>query len=374
MKRGQPADRGDRVAREARAGQRRPDVPAGGAGLPRTPRGARSAGSGAGAGEQRQQVGEQGGSGRTRSTADRRSALPRSLATAVDGYERHLRFERNLSVHSVRAYVTDVVSLLDHLSGLGHDDMSALDQAVVRGWLGVLHSGGAARSTLARRTATVRSFGAFACRQGWLAVDPAARIASPKAYRPLPAVLRTREARELMDTTSATDSTAGLRDRLVLELLYATGVRVSELVRLDLDDVDRSRRVVRVLGKGSRERTVPYGVPAERALQAWLSSGRPHLVNAASGAALLLGDRGGRIDPRSVRRIVHRRIAMVSGAPDIGPHGLRHSAATHLLEGGADLRAVQEILGHSSMATTQIYTHVSVERLRSAYRQAHPRA
>jgi integrase/recombinase XerC len=164
------------------------------------------------------------------------------------------------------------------------------------------------------------------------------------------------------------------RDRVALELLYATGVRVSELCGLDLDDVDDGRRVIRVLGKGRKERSVPYGVPAQRALDEWLEHGRPQWSGTRSGAALLLGVRGARVDPRTVRRLVHQRLAAVPGAPDLGPHGLRHSAATHLLEGGADLRSVQELLGHATLATTQIYTHVSIERLRTSYERAHPRA
>jgi integrase/recombinase XerC len=166
----------------------------------------------------------------------------------------------------------------------------------------------------------------------------------------------------------------GIRDRAVLELLYASAVRVGELVGLDLDDVDRGRRVVRVLGKGRKERTVPIGLPAARALDAWLADGRPRLVRPLSGPALFLGERGGRLDQRAVRRLVHRMVREVPGAPDLGPHGLRHTAATHLLEGGADLRSVQELLGHATLATTQIYTHVSVERLKATYEQAHPRA
>jgi len=295
------------------------------------------------------------------------------MRTCVDAFERHLRFERSMSAHSVRAYTTDIVGLLDHLSRLGHADPAALDLASLRSWLARMHSGGAARSTLARRTAAARAFTAYGHRRGWLPTDPGVRLATPKARRALPPVLRQRDAKALMSTADGSTPT-GLRDRLVLEMLYATGIRVAELVRLDIDDVDRDRRVIRVLGKGDKERTIPYGLPAERALQEWLRAGRPALVTGHSGPALVLGDRGGRIDPRSVRRVVHRRVGMVEGAPDIGPHGLRHSAATHLLEGGADLRAVQEILGHSSLATTQIYTHVSVERLRIAYRQAHPRA
>ena len=165
-----------------------------------------------------------------------------------------------------------------------------------------------------------------------------------------------------------------LRDRLIVELLYATGIRVSELCGLDIDDVDASRRLLRVLGKGGKQRTVPYGEPAEDAMTAWLGHGRPGLVGPSSGPALLLGARGGRLDPRQARTVVHQTVAAVDGAPDIGPHGLRHSAATHLLEGGADLRIVQELLGHSTLATTQLYTHVSVARLRAVHDQAHPRA
>jgi integrase/recombinase XerC len=177
-----------------------------------------------------------------------------------------------------------------------------------------------------------------------------------------------------VDFAAGAEEPAGLRDAVVLELLYASGIRVSELVGLDVDDVDRGRRLLRVLGKGRKERSVPYGVPAEAALDAWLTRGRPALATPHSGPALLLGVRGGRLDAREARRIVHAAVAAAPGAPDVGPHGLRHSAATHVLEGGADLRSVQELLGHASLATTQIYTHVTVERLRAVHAQAHPRA
>ena len=169
-------------------------------------------------------------------------------------------------------------------------------------------------------------------------------------------------------------SPPGERDRAVLEVLYASGIRVGELVGLDVDDYDRARRVIRVLGKGRKERTVPIGLPAARALDAWLARGRAALITGESGPALFLGGRGRRLDQRAVRRLVHTMVGAVPGAPDLGPHGLRHSAATHLLEGGADLRSVQELLGHATLATTQIYTHVSVERLKATYEQAHPRA
>jgi integrase/recombinase XerC len=308
--------------------------------------------------------------------AQLRADLPLKLAQAADGFERHLRLERNRSAHTVRAYLGDLVGFLDHLAKLGGRRVSDIDLAALRAWLGILRSRGASRATMARRSATLRTFCAWAHSAGLIDHDPGQLLASPKTRRTLPAVLRADEAEQLMTVQTDADAPEplALRDRLVVELLYASGVRVSELVGLDIDDVDRRRRVLRVLGKGAKERTVPYGLPADRVLDDWLARGRPALAGPASGAALILGVRGGRLDQRAVRAIVHRRAAAVPGAPDIGPHGLRHTAATHLLEGGADLRAVQEVLGHASLATTQIYTHVSVERLRHTYQRAHPRA
>lgn len=313
-----------------------------------------------------------------------RRELPSALEAAVDTFERHLLLERNRSAHTVRAYVGDVVGFLDHLGRLGGRTVADIELAALRSWLGILRAQGASRATIARRSAALRTFCAWAHRAELLAADPGQLLASPKTRRTLPAVLRVDEAEQMMTADSgpsgsrrAPDRSAAAlrrRDRLVLELLYACGVRVAELVGLDIDDVDRGRRVVRVLGKGSKERTVPYGLAADDALEDWLARGRPALVTTASGPALLLGARGARLDPRAVRTIVHRAAAAVPGAPDLGPHGLRHTAATHLLEGGADLRSVQEVLGHASLSTTQIYTHVSVERLRRSYARAHPRA
>ena len=210
-----------------------------------------------------------------------------------------------------------------------------------------------------------------------LAADPAALLASPRRGRPLPSVLRADQAEQMLDSAAvAADdgNPVALRDRATAELMYAAGIRVGELVAIDVADLDPHRRSVRVLGKGAKERIVPYGLPAARALDDWLERGRPRLATAGSGSALFLGRRGGRVDQRAVRESVHRMIRRVPDAPDISPHGLRHSAATHLVEGGADLRTVQELLGHATLATTQIYTHVSVERLRATYEQAHPRA
>jgi integrase/recombinase XerC len=310
----------------------------------------------------------------TARTADARAALPPALAAALEGYEAFLTGERQLSGHTVRGYVTDVVWLLDHLARRGGTRVDELELAVLRSWLAQGRTRGAGRATTARRAAAARSFTAWLRRSGLTPEDAGQRLVSPKAHRTLPDVLAPDQARAVVESTGGAEDPVGLRDAVVLELLYASGIRVSELVGLDVDDVDRGRRLLRVLGKGRKERSVPYGAPAERALDAWLVRGRPALATTGSGPALLLGLRGGRLDPREARRTVHAAVARTPGAPDVGPHGLRHSAATHVLEGGADLRSVQELLGHASLATTQIYTHVTVERLRAVHAQAHPRA
>ena len=313
-------------------------------------------------------------------TADRKAAepqnpLPPELAAVLAAFERHLRAERSLSPHTVRAYLGDAGSLLAYAHRDGVQAPGDLTAAHLRGWLASQHATGAARTTLARRGAAARTFTAFAHRRGWLATDPGPRLGTLKTRRTLPHVLRQDEMRTVLDTANRrADTAVALRDAAVLELFYATGIRVSELCGLTLDSIDHARRTVRVRGKGDKERTVPVGVPALRAVTAWVDQGRPVLATQSSGPALFLGARGGRLDPRTARRIVHQRLREGGATRDTGPHGLRHSAATHLLEGGADLRSVQEILGHSSPATTQIYTHVSIERLKSSYRQAHPRA
>lgn len=290
-------------------------------------------------------------------------------------YERHLVCERDLAAHTVRAYAADLRSLGAHARAMGVEAPADLTLAVLRSWLANLKTRGRARTTLARRATAVRVFTRWMVTTGRASHDAAGTLNSPRQQRSLPLTLTLQEARHLLDAASAAiDGPVGLRDAAILELLYATACRVGELVGLAVDDVDRERNLVRVYGKGRKERSAPFGVPAARALDAWLSAGRPALAVADSGPALFLGAKGKRIDQRAVRLLVHRRLADVAGAPDLGPHGLRHSAATHLLEGGADLRSVQEILGHASLATTQVYTHVSSERLRQVYKLAHPRA
>lgn len=303
---------------------------------------------------------------------------PDRYATILEEYAEHLALERGRSEHTRRAYLTDLRSLFGFIdqrapgAGLG-----ALTLPMLRSWLAAQATSGAARTTLARRTSAVKTFTAWATRRGLLSTDPAGRLQVPKARRTLPSVLRQDQALAAMaaaERGAQQRDPLALRDKLIVELLYATGIRVSELCGLDIDDIDTGRHLLRVLGKGNKQRTVPFGRPALTALTDWLADGRPAMANPDSGPALLLGPRGRRIDPRQARTVVHQTMSAVAGAPDIGPHGLRHSAATHLLEGGADLRVVQELLGHSTLATTQLYTHVTVARLRAVHDRAHPRA
>jgi integrase/recombinase XerC len=305
-------------------------------------------------------------------------ALPGALAEAAEAFERHLRSERGLSPRSVRAYTTDIGSLLEHASRRGRTTAGELDLADLRSWLALQQTTGRARSTIARKASAARTFARWLERSGRGDRDAGARLARPKAHRTLPQVLGAGQVIDLLDSAAERaaegDDPVAPRDVAILELLYATGIRVSELCGLDVDDVDDGRRTVRVFGKGAKERTVPYGIPAQVAIDRWLAGPRVELARSGSGPALFLGRRGRRIDQRAVRTLVHEHLASVEDAPDLGPHGLRHTAATHLLEGGADLRSVQELLGHATLATTQIYTHVSVDRLKRAYDQAHPRA
>ena len=299
------------------------------------------------------------------------------LGHVIAAYLEHLA-NRNASAHTLRAYRGDLSALDAWLVQNGIDTIAKVDLRALRSWLGALAVSGAERTSLARRAAAVRGCFAWAHAQGLLGTDPSLSLRSPRPAKRLPETLSQAETFEMLrsaiEVAGEDGSARAARDVAILELLYATGIRVSELCGLDLGAVDEARMTVRVLGKGHKERVVPLGAPALSALERWLAR-RGELVTARSGNALFLGERlGDRIDPRIVRRVVHRAAGLVDGAPDIGPHGLRHAMATHLLEGGADLRTVQELLGHASLATTQVYTHVSGDRLRTAFAQAHPRA
>jgi integrase/recombinase XerC len=293
-------------------------------------------------------------------------------------FEEHLNSERNLSVHTIRAYLGDLDSFIEHLKKMEVQDFTCLEISHIRSWLANQQVKGGARTTLSRRAVSIRLFTKWATKKGFMAKDVGATLATPKGARTLPEFLNVADASLAMDALATRvaeeDGPISKRDCAMVEVLYASGARVSELCGLDLDDIDYARQTIRVIGKGNKERTIPLGNPAIKALENWLKDGRPSLVGDKSDRAVFLGVRGKRIDQRAVRTVVYEALEALEGAVKLGPHVLRHSAATHLLEGGADLRTVQEILGHASLATTQIYTHVSTERLQKAFKQAHPRA
>jgi len=295
-----------------------------------------------------------------------------------DAFLKYLEAERNLSAHTIRAYLGDLDSFFEHLEKLDVTDFAKLELSHIRSWLANQQVKGGARTTLSRRAVSIRLFTKWATKKGYLVKDVGATLATPKGARTLPEVLNVADTGLAMDALATRvaeeDGPLAKRDCAMVEVLYASGARVSELCGLDLQDIDYERNTIRVIGKGNKERTIPLGNPAMRALDTWLKEGRPSLAGDKSDRAVFLGARGKRIDQRTVRTVVYHALEALEGAVKLGPHALRHSAATHLLEGGADLRTVQEILGHASLATTQIYTHVSTERLQKAFKQAHPRA
>ena len=289
-----------------------------------------------------------------------------TLAVLVEAFVHHLGGERGFSENSVRSYRSDLLGLAEFAAERD------LDLELLRDWLWAASDQGLAKSTIARRSAAARAFGAWLARTGRVAADPAVRLKSPKPDHHLPRVL----SRDQMDgifanleALAATGDALAIRNLAIIELLYGAALRVSEVVSLDLGAVDLDRQTALVTGKGSKQRVVPFGVPARKAVIAWLDA-RP----ATNDTALFLNSRGSRVNTRSVYDIVASILIELPGSGPAGPHALRHTAATHLLDGGADLRAVQELLGHASLGTTQIYTHVSTERLKQSYALAHPRA
>jgi integrase/recombinase XerC len=295
-----------------------------------------------------------------------------------DAYSHYLTSEKALSAHTVRAYLGDLDSFIDHMGHNGITDLVDINLPLIRSWLATQQVRGGARTTLSRRATSIRLFTKWATKRGYLSSDVGSTLATPKPHRNLPGVLTQSDAVTALDSMATRaaefDTPTSIRDVALVELLYATGARVSEVCGLDLEDLDFNRNTIRVLGKGNKERMIPMGAPAVKALNTYIDTARGFLANDKSARALFLGARGKRIDQRAVRTIVYEALSALEGVERMGPHALRHSAATHLLEGGADLRTVQEILGHSSLATTQIYTHVSTDRLRQAFKQAHPRA
>ncbi|MFF2390446.1 tyrosine-type recombinase/integrase [Agromyces sp. NPDC058104] len=316
------------------------------------------------------------------------------LDVVVDDYLAHVRTERGYSEHTVAAYRSDLADLLRFAEEHGVAEAGEIDLPVLRDWLWAATERGLARATIARRAASARGFTAWMTRRGLVPIDHGARLRAPRAQRALPRVVAAPALDEALARLEAravaTDDPIDVRDVAIVELLYASALRVSELVGIDVRDVDRRRRTVRVVGKGSKERVVPYGAPAARALDRYLELGRPAILERArkgdgtaaqrparttsNADAAFLGARGARMGTRSVYALVAGVLAEIPGTGPSGPHTFRHTAATHLLDGGADLRAVQEFLGHASLGTTQIYTHVSAERLKESYRTAHPRA
>lgn len=303
-------------------------------------------------------------------------AVTMEFSVAADAFADHLEKVRRLSAATVRAYRSD---LRDLRSSVSDAALESIDLEMLRDWLWRATQRGDARSTLARRTAAARSFFGWAQEQGLIELDPSLRLVAPKRGRTLPTVASKDAMERLLDgqrIAAESGEPIALRDHGMLELLYGAGIRVSELCGIDVDDVDLDRCTARVLGKGAKERVVPFGAPARAAIGAYLTRSRPALLarSSTTTTALFLGSRGSRIGSRAVYSLVADVLSPVVGAETVGPHALRHTAATHLLDGGADLRAVQEILGHASLGTTQIYTHVSAERLTAAYRLSHPRA
>lgn len=306
----------------------------------------------------------------------------------------HLRYERNVSAHTLRNYESDLQQFIDYLitpkeearhsskrRGLSAKhagpDIEQIDHITIREWLSSLHSDKKRKSSIARKLATLRTFFQFLVREGLIESNPAKLVATPRKEKKLPVHLSVEDAIRFIETPD-TDTDFGKRDRAILELLYATGVRVSELVQLNLRDVDLNSKLLRVLGKRRKERIVPFGEPALKALKDYLGVREQFLMNAPAtkrdAQPLILNYQGTRMTTRSVGRLIEKYIRLCAGVHDISPHALRHSFATHLLDSGADLRDIQALLGHARLSTTQVYTHVSMEKLIEVYDKAHPKA
>jgi integrase/recombinase XerC len=308
------------------------------------------------------------------------------ISDLLNSFLDHLRYERNVSAHTLRNYESDLQQFLDYLNPReekangkkrAEPNIKEIDHITIREWLATLHSDHKKKSSIARKLAALRTFLQFLVREGVVEANPAKLVATPRKEKKLPVHLSVEDAVRFIETPDA-DTDFGKRDRAILELLYATGVRVAELVQLDLRDIDFNNKLLRVFGKRRKERIVPFGEPAAKALREYLSVRENFLMNAPvtkrDAQPLILNYQGTRMTTRSVGRLVEKYIRMCAGIHDISPHALRHSFATHLLDSGADLRDIQALLGHARLSTTQVYTHVSMEKLIEVYDKAHPKA
>lgn len=305
------------------------------------------------------------------------------MQTYIDDFMQHLKYERNLSTHTLRNYESDLGQFYDHVAPPGEKgrrrqvDLKAIDNLTIRDFMATLYERNKKRSSIHRKVAALRTFFRFLCREGVLEVNPAQLVASPRVERKLPNHLTIQEMIRFIETPDV-ETVLGKRDRSMLELLYASGVRVSELVGLNLVDIDFPNQTLRVKGKGRKERIVPFGEHARQAIEAYLSVRGELLVEAQAGdvdaLAVFINYQGTRITTRSVGRMVDKYVRMCSDLHHISPHSLRHSFATHLLDAGADLRTIQELLGHARLSSTQVYTHVSMDKLIEVYDKAHPKA
>ena len=311
--------------------------------------------------------------------ADDDTTLAPPFATAIDDYLDYCQLNKGRSAATIRAYRSDLTSLCEGLTSF--TDLT-LNHA--RSWQATALRHGLKRSTLARRASAAKSFSTWLAHQGLMSADTLARLQAPRPDKTLPSTVHVDEMQQVLEQLRANyeslisngDTVAAAkaqRDRAIVELLYATGLRVAELCNSNRSDFDFSRNTVSVVGKGNKPRVVPFGIPAAEALEEWFSQGFKALTTKPRPEAAFVGVRGGRLNPRQARTVVHQAMLTI-GQGDLAPHALRHTAATHILQGGADLRVVQELLGHSSLATTQMYTHVDSDRLRAVFRQAHPRA
>ncbi len=287
-------------------------------------------------------------------------------------YIRHLEVERGVSPLTVRNYTSDIRAFLDYLAEEGIDDLNGVDRSIIRRYLGRLQGNGFSRGSISRKLSALRSFYRYLVRHGLASTEPLANLSAPKLERRLPSFLTREEASRLVETPNASTPQA-VRDRAILELLYAAGLRVSELVHLDTGDVDVSSRQLRIWGKGSRERLGLIGRPAAQAVREYLDQGRVKLTGKKTTRALFLNRDGGRLSERSIQRIIRRYARGAGMEGNVHPHMMRHTYATHLLDGGADLRVVQDLLGHAKLSTTQVYTHVTTNQIRRSYLAAHPR-